>query len=98
MLMLTLLREQDSYGYELVERLRGLGLVELATGVVYPVLSRFERDGLVTSHLVASRSGPARKYYVITDAGERARMDAVGKWQEIAEIAHRGLFREVVKE
>lgn len=94
MLILTLLDERESYGYELVERLRELGLTELATGVVYPVLSRFERDGLVGSRLVPSSSGPARKYYDITPQGRDARADAVGKWQEITAITERALATE----
>ncbi|MEN2741060.1 PadR family transcriptional regulator [Microbacterium sp. X-17] len=94
LLILTLLDERESYGYELVERLRELGLAGLATGVVYPVLGRFERDHLVTSRLVASSSGPARRYYAITEHGRSAQMDAAAKWTAIARIAERGLDRK----
>ena len=38
------------------------GLV-ICEGTVYPILSRFKRDGLVTTTLVESNEGPARKYY-----------------------------------
>lgn len=91
MLILTLLGERESYGYELVERLRELGLTGLATGVVYPVLGRFERDGLVTSYLQPSSSGPARKYYAITESGREAQADASEKWAAIVRITERGL-------
>lgn len=91
MLVLTLLHRQESYGYELVERLRELGLTGLATGAVYPVLSRFERDGHLTSRLVPSSSGPARKYYAATSLGEAARRHATARWHEIAAIANAGL-------
>ncbi len=91
LLILKLLDEQESYGYELVERLRELGLTGLATGVVYPVLGRFERDGLVASHLAPSPSGPARRYYAITERGRGAQGDAAAKWAAIAAIAERGL-------
>lgn len=37
LLILTLLDERESYGYELVERLRALGLTGLATGVDAPI-------------------------------------------------------------
>lgn len=94
LLILTLLDERESYGYELVERLRGLGLTELATGVVYPVLNRFERDELVDSRLVPSSSGPARKYYAITPHGRSMRADAVSKWQEITAVTERALTTE----
>lgn len=94
LLILTLLNERESYGYELVERLRGLGLTGLATGVVYPVLGRFGRDGLVTDHLVPSSSGPARRYYAITERGRGAQTDAAEKWAAIVRITERGLRRE----
>lgn len=91
MLVLTLLHDQESYGYDLVERLRSLGLPALAKGAVYPVLSRFERDGWLRSYMQPSVSGPARKYYALTPAGDRARLDAVQRWQEIVAVAERGL-------
>lgn len=70
MLVLALLTEEESYGYELVTRLQAAGLTDLATGTVYPALTRLERDGLITSRLVASPSGPARKYYRPTERGD----------------------------
>lgn len=69
MLVLALLTEEESYGYELVTRLQADGLGDIAAGTVYPVLARLEREALITSRLVASSSGPARKYYVPTTAG-----------------------------
>ncbi|MHA7269239.1 PadR family transcriptional regulator [Arthrobacter sp. HLT1-20] len=91
MLILALLGVRESYGYELVERLRALGLAGLATGAVYPVLSRFERDGLLSSYTQKSPSGPARKYYLLTKQGQLARVVAVRGWRDIADVAERGL-------
>lgn len=91
MLILSLLHHQESYGYDLVERLRSFGLSGLATGAVYPVLSRFERDGWLSSYMQPSASGPARKYYALTKAGELARLDAAQRWQEVVAVAERGL-------
>ncbi|MFD1506611.1 PadR family transcriptional regulator [Georgenia yuyongxinii] len=69
MLVLALLKDRDSYGYELVTRLQHAGLVDIAAGSVYPVLARLERDELVGSYLVPSSAGPARKYYTPVPAG-----------------------------
>lgn len=91
MLVLSLLHQQESYGYDLVERLRSLGLSGLATGAVYPVLSRFERDGWLTSYVHQSVSGPSRKYYALTGLGEQARKDSAQNWRDIAAVAQRGL-------
>jgi PadR family transcriptional regulator PadR len=69
MLVLALLTEAESYGYNLVTRLQTDGLGDIAAGTVYPVLARLEREGPISSRLVASASGPARKYYVPTSQG-----------------------------
>lgn len=82
-LVLTLLTEHESYGYELVTRLQTDGLTDITTGTVYPVLTRLERDGLIASRLVASSAGPARKYYVPTPTGATQLGDAVAAWREL---------------
>lgn len=93
MLVLALLHEQESYGYELVTRLQEAGLEDIATGTVYPVLTRLEREGLITSRLVASPSGPARKYYVPTEAGTAHLAASAAAWRELAATAEPVLAR-----
>ena len=67
--LLRLLAERESYGYELVTRLHEMGLTEVQDGSVYPALARLERDGQLTSRLVKSSAGPARKYYQLSRRG-----------------------------
>lgn len=86
MLILALLERRESYGYELVTRLRDAGLDSIAPGTVYPVLTRLEREGRLTSRLVASTSGPARKYYLPTDEGIGAMASNQRSWHELATI------------
>ena len=83
MLVLGLLAAEESYGYELVTRLQALGLAEMSAGTVYPVLNRLERDGAVASRLVASSSGPARKYYHPTDLGLTELSAARDAWSRL---------------
>lgn len=86
MLVLALLHRQESYGYELVTRLRSSGLNTIAPGTVYPVLTRLEREGRLASRLVASTSGPARKYYLPTDSGTDTLRIAEHSWHYLAEV------------
>lgn len=81
--LLRLLAERESYGYELVTQLHGLGLTEIQDGSVYPALGRLERDGHVTSRLVASSSGAARKYYRLSAAGYAALAHTERAWQSL---------------
>lgn len=83
MLVLALLTERESYGYELVTRLQADGLGDIAAGTVYPVLARLEREGRITSRLVASSSGPARKYYVPTAHGAAELRHTTRAWLEL---------------
>jgi PadR family transcriptional regulator PadR len=84
-LLLRLLADRESYGYELVGRLRTIGLDGIAEGTVYPALARLEREGRISARLIASRSGPARKYYRPTQAGYHALADATANWIALAD-------------
>ncbi|WP_127126590.1 PadR family transcriptional regulator [Georgenia sp. SYP-B2076] len=86
LLVLALLRDQDSYGYELVTRLQGAGLTGIAAGSVYPVLTRLERDGDLDSYLVRSSEGPARKYYTPTTEGLRHLSAQRRAWQAVNDV------------
>ena len=93
LLTLTLIGERDSYGYEILERLAGLGL-DVSTGLIYPVLARLERDGLVTTRPVASPAGPPRKYFAITEAGQNARNAARDQWHLVSSAVDNALTSE----
>jgi poly-beta-hydroxybutyrate-responsive repressor len=67
--LLLLLVEQPDYGYDLVARLRSLG-VDDDSGTVYRALRALERAGAVQSRWKAPVAGPARRMYEITAGGE----------------------------
>jgi PadR family transcriptional regulator, regulatory protein PadR len=70
--ILNALAADECYGYDLVKTLvntHGLGVTE---GTIYPLLSRLRVARLITSRLEESPSGPARKYYRLTDEGRKA--------------------------
>ena len=74
-LLLSLDRAGTSYGYELYETVRTLGLsVDLAA--VYRALRTMQQHDLVTSAWIPSSSGPDRRLYSLTDSGRSAAMAA----------------------
>ena len=85
LLLLRLLAERESYGYEVVQRLHALGLVDILEGTVYPALTRLEREGRLTTRLVPSSSGPARKYYRPTAAGHEALAERTAQWRALVD-------------
>lgn len=77
--VLALIKEGESYAFEIVRVLGARGLVT-SEGTIYPLLARLRRDGLVTTAWRESDSGPPRRYYQIT-AGGRDVLDAfVADW------------------
>lgn len=97
MLVLALLTERESYGYELVTRLQADGLADMMAGTVYPVLTRLERDGHITSRLDASSSGPARKYYLPTTSGAAELTRSTHSWLELTVTVATTLARTDVR-
>ena len=74
-LLLSLERDGTSYGYELCETAKSLGLV-VDLAAVYRGLRTMQQRDLVTSQWVPSGSGPDRRLYSLTDSGHRAARDA----------------------
>ncbi|MBM3907333.1 MAG: helix-turn-helix transcriptional regulator [Gemmatimonadetes bacterium] len=82
-LVLAILAEGESYGYAILKRVSELsgGELQWTDGMLYPVLHRLERDGLVKASWGESESGRRRKYYQLTKAGT-AELEAQKKqWQ-----------------
>jgi PadR family transcriptional regulator PadR len=85
LLLLHLLAERESYGYEVVQRLQAAGFTDVLEGSVYPALTRLQREGRVETRLVPSASGPARKYYRVTPDGEQALADGTATWARLVD-------------
>ena len=81
-----------------MQRLHTIGLTGVLEGTVYPALSRLEREGRLTTRLVASMSGPARKYYRPTEAGYAALADGTASWMTLAEIVTAQLSQPIPNE
>jgi len=81
--LLYLLARGEGYGYDLVSKANDLGLSEgiIDPGAVYRVLRELEMQGCVASRWDTAGAGPARRLYVLTEAGyQRLR-----SWVEILE-------------
>ena len=68
--LLLLMRNGNAHGYQLIQTLAvmGLGLVDSAT--VYRTLRQLEEEGMITSAWNPGATGPARRIYTLSDAGE----------------------------
>ena len=68
--VLAILRQEERYGYEISQRLERYGFGRIPEGTVYPLLLRLEKGGLIAASYRESPSGPNRKYYSLTEAGQ----------------------------
>jgi PadR family transcriptional regulator PadR len=78
--VLAVLAERDSYGYEVVRRLRESGLNGLGDASVYGTLRRLHQAGALASYSVPSAEGPHRKYYCLTDDGRALMARTARAW------------------
>jgi DNA-binding PadR family transcriptional regulator len=81
-LILSILGQGDNYGYAIIKRVRDLsgGKIAWTDGMLYPVLHRLERQGLVESYLDTSETGRERKYYRLKKEGTRALAEHKSQW------------------
>jgi DNA-binding PadR family transcriptional regulator len=84
-IVLAILAEGDSYGYAILQRVRELsgGDLEWTDGMLYPVLHRLSRLGLVESRWEVAESGRRRKYYRITASGRAHLGEQQRQWQAV---------------
>lgn len=84
--LLLLIHERPAHGYELIERLGRLGVSDVEPGHAYRVLRGMERERLVVSTWVASRTGPARRRYELTQEGVRDLREWVPRMTHLGEV------------
>ena len=90
--LLLLVLEQPGYGYDLVARLKPLGINDDAASV-YRALRGLEHEGAVTSAWRTSETGPARRVYRLTDAGEAILREWVSALEDTSTALARWLDR-----
>jgi PadR family transcriptional regulator PadR len=83
-LILALLRTRERYAPELVEQLATRDGMLTSEGTIYPLLSRLRRDGLVETTWWESPTGPPRRYYRLTPAGNEALEQFRREWKRFA--------------
>ncbi|MBI2928832.1 MAG: helix-turn-helix transcriptional regulator [Verrucomicrobia bacterium] len=81
-LILSILSEGESYGYAIIQRVRELSNEEIqwTDGMLYPVLHRLERDGLIASEWKDGDTGRERKYYRLSQSGRRVMEEEKSQW------------------
>jgi DNA-binding PadR family transcriptional regulator len=95
-LILSILANGETYGYAIVKRVGELsgGTLRWTEGMLYPLLHRLERHGLIDGRWGEAENGRKRKYYRITKSGRAHLTEQRRQWQAVDE-ALRNLWHEV---
>lgn len=96
--LLAFLKNWNAYGYQLSQRLTEAGLPAFDSGTVYRTLRQMERTGMVSSFWDTSESGPARRMYSMTKAGDlflSGWIDILGKYQAVLQKTSEDVRRDV---
>ena len=84
--ILNAIKGKSLYGYDIVRTLRGIEGLVISEGTIYPILSRLKREGFVKTTIKESTEGPPRKYYELTEEGEKI----LGRMNEYWQILKSG--------
>ena len=85
---MAVLSNQEAYPTDIINKLKEAKLI-IVEGTLYPLLTRLKNDGLLTYRWEESNSGPPRKYYRLTDDGQKFLSELHHTWQELAEAVNK---------
>lgn len=82
--ILAVLNQGEAYPSDIIQTLKDARLI-IVEGTLYPLLTRLKNAGLLSYRWEESQSGPPRKYYRLTENGERFLNELDKTWQELAD-------------
>lgn len=87
MLVLSLLKDGDKYGYEMVTELarRSDDTFHLKEGTLYPLLHTLEQNHYVKSYVKEAPTGRSRRYYHLTKSGESYLKKKTEEWKQFTQ-------------
>jgi len=85
-LLLCMISNQSMYGYQIIKELerRSKGYFQFKEGTLYPALHRLEKSGLLKGTWHRLPNSQERKYYQLTEKGERALNERLQTWRDFS--------------
>ena len=87
-IILKLLSEQDSYGYEISKNIieKGEGLIDIKDATIYTAFRRMENEGYLATYWGEGVGGARRRYYSVTEKGKEYYESQKEEWKKINRI------------
>lgn len=90
-IILFLLMENDSYGYEISKRIRELSEEKyvIKETTLYSAFTRLEKNGYIESYFGDETNGKRRTYYRITESGRSYYQEKCAEWELTKEVVEK---------
>ncbi len=88
--VLSILHRSEAYPSDIIRELHQARIL-VVEGTLYPLLTRLKNNGLLQYRWEESESGPPRKYYKLTEEGEKYFADLTQAWTELADIVNKAI-------
>jgi len=87
-IILSVLKNGDSYGYEIVQRVKELsnGGITWKEASIYPVLKKLENNEMIRSYWKVQQDERPRKYYTLLAEGEKQLEKNIHEWELIQSV------------
>ena len=79
--VLEIISHEETYGYEITQRLNDLGFSDVVDGTDYTILVPLENNKLVEIEKKPSNMGPPRKFFRLNDAGREELRRCWVRWE-----------------
>lgn len=91
LMILSVLKQRDSYGYEISKILfkASNGRIDWQAGSLYPILKKMEKQGLIKSDWKIEDNSRARRYYTIRGKGLKKMDELREDWQSVCTIINK---------
>lgn len=96
MLLLAILEERDSYGYQVNQILQEKtdGAFSLTEATLYTSFKRLEKQDSIVSYWLETDNQKKRKYYSITSYGKKILKEKKQEWEETKHVIEQVLTKK----
>jgi len=81
--ILSIIAQKEAYASDIIDKLKSSKIL-VVEGTLYPLLARLKNEGYLNYRWEESKSGPPRKYYVLTDEGYKFYKNLQEIWNELS--------------
>lgn len=85
--ILSIISKEEAYASDILQTLKDAKLI-VVEGTLYPLLTRLKNDGLLNYRWEESTSGPPRKYYALTEMGQKFLKEMDATWNELVDAVN----------